>query len=517
MAAVAACLVLLLALGSGCACSKLPFRSEDVLPALPHHVSWPVLNTLHNAVDLLPQFVAAVSPTSNVSTWKGACFYETQAWLEITETSGNATGGGVLYIETSNGHSWTCMDLYVFATPFRVSWDFYFIARKHTLTIDKWQEGELEYVKERGFSIFLMKAGMLGTLTALWDVLPIFSNTGWGQSSNIDFLQRHMGATFTKRAPPYASNFSIEDIHSGDFLVLSKIRGRWGGFETLEKWVTGAYAGHTAVCLRDEKGKLWVGESGHENAKGEEIIVLISWEDWWSAQLQDAANPQVALLPLHPKLRAKFNQTAALIYARERDGKPYGYHNMIFSWIDTPIANYPPPLDANLVASVITVWTRLQPAYAANMWNEALNKRLGTKGLDLPSIIWEGEQRGIPFDQLLTIPEQDDWVYSDGKSTSCVAFVLGMYKEAGLFGELADAIQVTEFTIRDAYMLKFFEDNQSRLPSWCNANDNPPFPYCQLLGDYRLELPDYNTLEPYAHMDERCPSLPPNYYRPDNC
>ncbi|KAJ7090603.1 hypothetical protein O6H91_Y581000 [Diphasiastrum complanatum] len=101
MAAVAACLVLLLALGSGCACSKLPFRSEDVLPALPHHVSWPVLNTLHNAVDLLPQFVAAVSPTSNVSTWKGACFYETQAWLEITETSGNATGGGVLYIETN--------------------------------------------------------------------------------------------------------------------------------------------------------------------------------------------------------------------------------------------------------------------------------------------------------------------------------------------------------------------------------------------------------------------------------
>lgn len=27
----------------------------------------------------------------------------------------------------------------------------------------------------------------------------------------------------------------------------------------------------------------------------------------------------------------------------------------------------------------MSMWTRVQPAYAANMWNEALNKRLGTE------------------------------------------------------------------------------------------------------------------------------------------
>lgn len=31
------------------------------------------------------------------------------------------------------------------------------------------------------------------------------------------------------------------------------------------------------------------------------------------------------------------------------------------------------------VISVMSMWTRVQPAYAANMWNEALNKRLGTE------------------------------------------------------------------------------------------------------------------------------------------
>lgn len=31
----------------------------------------------------------------------------------------------------------------------------------------------------------------------------------------------------------------------------------------------------------------------------------------------------------------------------------------------------------------MTVWTQMQPAYAGNMWNEALNKRLGTQVREL--------------------------------------------------------------------------------------------------------------------------------------
>lgn len=62
-------------------------------------------------------------------------------------------------------------------------------------------------------------------------------------------------------------------------------------------------------------------------------------------------------------------------------------------------------------------------------------------------ILEETERRGISFDELLTIPENDEWVYSDGKSTTCVAFILQMYKAAGIFGPVADSIQVTEFTV----------------------------------------------------------------------
>ncbi|XP_019249828.1 PREDICTED: uncharacterized protein LOC109228993 isoform X2 [Nicotiana attenuata] len=469
---------------------KVPFHPKDILPFLPRQVSWPILNSLHSAVDLMPTFVGVAS--NNILEWKGACFYKNIAWLELHNKSQSQFGGGTLHIKVSNAHSWTCMDLYIFATPYRVTWDYYLLSREHTLEIEEWEsQAELEYVKHKGISIFLMQAGMLGTLSALWDVLPLFTNTGWGENSNIGFLKKHMGASFEKRPQPWVTNFTTDDIHSGDFLALSKIRGRWGGFETLEKWVSGAYAGHSAVCLRDSEGKLWVGESGNENDKGEDVIALLPWEEWWEFELsKDDSNPHIALLPLHPDLRAKFNETAAWEYAKSMDGQPYGYHNLIFSWIDTIDGNYPSPLDAHLVASVMTVWNQLQPAYASNMWNEALNKRLGT---------------------------QDDWVYSDGKSTSCVAFILETYKEAGLFGELASSIQVTEFTIKDAYSLKFFETNSSRLPKWCNADDSVKLPFCQIRGKYRMELPGYNSMDLYPHMNERCPSMPPKYYRPQGC
>ncbi|PIA27481.1 hypothetical protein AQUCO_07700034v1 [Aquilegia coerulea] len=372
---------------------KTPFHPKDLLPLLPRKISWPILNSLNSPINLLPTFVGSASFVNTSLGWKGACFYNTSAWMEFHNNSGTQFGGGTLHIKTANAHSWTCMDLYIFATPYRVTWDYYFLGRDHTLLFKEWEgKAEYEYVKNKGVSIFLMESGMLGTLQALWDVFPLFSNTGWGESSNLAFLKKHMMAEFEERPMPWVTNISVDDVHSGDFLAISKIRGRWGGFETLEKWVTGAYAGHTAVLLKDPEGKLWVGESGNEN-----------------------------------------------------------------------------------------------------------------------------EERGLPFDKLLAIPEQDDWLYSDGKSTSCVVFILEMYKQAGLFDPITSSIQATEFTIKDTYTLNFFENDPSHLPKWCNAGDSVKLPFCQIKGKYRMELPGYNTMKPYPHMNERCPSLPPDYNRVQNC
>ncbi|CAK9317701.1 unnamed protein product [Citrullus colocynthis] len=509
---------------------KSPFSLRDVLPLLPRKVSWRVLNYFNSAADLLPSFVGAVSSPEKSVQWQGACFYKNTAWLEFHNKSGSQYGGGTLHIKVSNAHSPTCMDVYIFATPYRWTWDNYFLSREHTLEFPQWQgKEEFEYVrshsinhlkvKRAGVSVFLMQAGVWKSIEALYNLVALFVNSEWGEESNIKFLEKEMGTTFKQRPHPWPTKLNVDDIHSGDFLALSKIRGLSGAFETLEKWVTGSYAGHSALCLRDSKRNLWVAESGRGNDGMEgDIIDVLPWDEWWEYELnKDESNPHIALLPLHPDLRAKFNEAAAWEYVRTMVGKPYGYHNLIFSWIDTTHGNFPSPLDAHMVGSAMTIWNQMQPTFAGKLWNEALNKRLGTKGLELAEILVEVEKQGSSFGELLAIPEQDEWTYNDGKSATCVAFVVQIYKAAGLFGPLASSIQATEFTVKDAYTLKFYENNSSRLPKWCNAGDNVnKLPYCQILGKYRMELPGYNTIPPYQHMNERCPSLP-NYFHPKNC
>jgi hypothetical protein len=84
-----------------------------------------------------------VTPYNGSIQWKGACFFDNEAKLEFTQggdTNGSGLGGAILYLKTGEAHSWTCMDLYVFATPYRITWDYYFSAREHTLKLDSWEE-----------------------------------------------------------------------------------------------------------------------------------------------------------------------------------------------------------------------------------------------------------------------------------------------------------------------------------------------------------------------------------------
>lgn len=76
------------------------FAPSDILPLLPRSIAMPVLNTLHNAVDLLPKFVGAVSSGNDTVLWNGTCFYRNEAYMEYTEPKGEGhNGGGILHIK----------------------------------------------------------------------------------------------------------------------------------------------------------------------------------------------------------------------------------------------------------------------------------------------------------------------------------------------------------------------------------------------------------------------------------
>ncbi|CAI5527158.1 unnamed protein product [Closterium sp. Naga37s-1] len=407
-------------------------------------------------------------------------------------------------------------------------------------------------VQQWGVAVFRLPHGLWGAVTALLQLLPLASDSSVGEAAQLRFLQQHMHASFHPHVPlapppdlslPAATAF----LSSGDLLLTSKFRGPWGLFETIEKWVTGSYAAHAALLLRTDaagvgavgggdggdggegvgevrEGELWVAESGRISVAGRPEIAVERFSEWYSRMQRDPSGQHVVVLRLGEEG-----------WRRWDNGRAWAF-----------------------VAALAAVWSRVQPEYAARIWNEALNRRLGTQNLSLEQVLVECQRRNISFGQLLALPEQDSWRYSDGLSLSCVAFALRVWKEAGVFGPMGEHINVSEFTIRDAYQLQLFASNASHLPSWCFSQDQSEEEqagqqeeqeqhrrressggrkggdkergreqggegaggvraWCQLLGKWRFDLPGFNSIPLYDHMNERCPTLPPNYMRPSFC
>ncbi|KAL4580811.1 hypothetical protein LXL04_017015 [Taraxacum kok-saghyz] len=85
-----------------------------------------------------------------------------------------------------------------------------------------------------------------------------------------------------------------------------------------------------------------------------------------------------------------FSNTITAPQSRVFDSQPIGNLGF-FDFLEFLIApqsifhclfDYRNTLDIFQVISIMSMWTRMQPAYAANMWNEALNMRLGTEVID---------------------------------------------------------------------------------------------------------------------------------------
>jgi hypothetical protein len=231
-------------------------------------------------------------------------------------------------------------------------------------------------------------------------------------------------------------------------------------------------------------------------------------------QWADNASFNVVVLPLKPEVQAQFNETAVYEWFKTVEGTPYGYHNFIFGWIDTPSSNMPPFLQPELLPIAFRAVEELIPEAIATVYNLAINKRLGTEYLSVSSLEVEAvKQNTTLLDSMATVKEEG-WWYPDGVSYVCSSFVLAAYKRSGILGDLD--LQATEFTPRDVYTIDLFDLNYSR-PQVC-VDADPSLPYCQILGKYRMNLgSEYSSITPYSHMAENCPTIAPDLYRPQGC
>ena len=147
-----------------------------------------------------------------------------------------------------------------------------------------------------------------------------------------------------------------------------------------------------------------------------------------------------------------------------------------------------------------------------------MNHRIRQKLTETGRNIWkEGEiydykttvdflstELNMSIEELLAIPEQDTWTYSTHKSRAFTpgTFVAAAIEAYGIFHGME--VNTSEFTVPDIYRLNIY-DKEFERPDICWEADYD-LPYCQLFGKYRINLPDYSTIEGYKHMNEACPN-----------
>jgi len=384
---------------------------------------------------------------------------------------------------------------------------------------------ELFDIGQNGFRVFLFSNGPEDTIKFVTSTVelftPEFSGPGVQPSDaaeNIAFLTAYTDFIYESRGDVQNVDIDTSEINSGDFFGITRL----DGLDPMICWGMGGTTGHTATAL-------WVGD---ELNVCESTVKDVYWPTNgvqctpWDRWIEQARNASFNLVhvPLSPEYSAMYNATAAREYFMTVEGLPYGYHNFLFGWIDTVMDNFPclPPNYDQCLTTQLTmigsgIFDRIDPFLANRMYNEAFNKRLNADIQGGTAEIYEYAmtQEGITFEKLITMPEQDSWVYSNGKSMVCDVFVCSMWKAGGLFGDLTDQFQCTELTPRDVYSIAFFNSNYTR-PTQCVEAD-PDSSFCQLSGAYRMTLPGWNTKTPYPNMGNNCPGLPPNYDQPTQC
>lgn len=116
-------------------------------------------------------------------------------------------------------------------------------------------------------------------------------------------------------------------------------------------------------------------------------------------------------MPLSDERRAMYNETAATEYFHKVQGLPYGFHNFIYGWIDTPTANFPRVLPDALVPVAFSIIEHFDRNLTDTFFTAGLNKHLDTKGLNISEVALEASRRGMNISEVFAIVEEDGWEY----------------------------------------------------------------------------------------------------------
>jgi len=500
--------------GSSYSQSRRPLaQTNDIMRCKPDNVDY---------MKMMAQTAVDTPKADTVYNHKmSACFDHT----EISYHWDSANQVSVLINVFNPAASMFCSDNYLLQVGNSVQFVNLFRHGKHTHTFKNLSTDDIDVVNFVGPRALILCDNIAHLIPDLFKTIGLFLGgigiTTWNipffglkpykmqKEWNVDFIKKATGYQWHKRDEKKIYIPPKESIQSGDFFAIT----RFDGLDQIIEYGTGSHSGHSVTAVWDhDENELYIVESqdgwywklGHGLQRNK-------YADWMVAA--QAAGMNVVHMPLKKELAAKYDEKAVWKWFKTVEGTPYGYRNFLFSWIDTEFDNYPPLLDINFAYMAFTLLSHFDKKVGELLIGEALNHRLGTTGLDLGQIPAEASRQGRTMNSLFAEVEVEGTPYSDGPQYVCSCFVAAIWKRAGIFGDME--INATEFTPKDIYELQVY-DTTTPLPDVCKAND-PELPYCQLFGEYEMNMPNYNTVPMYSNMNERCPTKAPLYTRPDGC
>lgn len=361
--------------------------------------------------------VAALnSKTTQSDEWRNFCFKKNSASFRwINERTAEVT-------ITSTGKTATtkCSDTYALTDIFNHDLKVIDTEGDHKIIYTFEDDNEVEYVKKWGLKILRLCDSHVDLLPDVLLTLKLFLAD--------PFVEGPKGEKVPSWLRDYVYKYHYKWLHKWQGMKLfkrkqkAKIDGDWmrknaksgdilcrfagTGLSSLIMWGTGSRCSHIAMFMwgrGTETGDLFVVQS---NGRG---IWKQPVDDFW----KENDGTAVAMLPLHPDWRKKFDTEKAWNWFETVKGEPYGFGNFLFGYFDTPNQNFPQVIDEDSWMTFMMILNDLPFAgkkVVDFIWTRALNKRLGTEGLDFKEVVAETVKRGMTLGELMAVPEKEEWL-----------------------------------------------------------------------------------------------------------
>ena len=444
------------------------------------------LFSLGNASDyygFIPSRLGTVYPNSEIQL-------HNDCWKNITV----GLYDNQLSIQSFNKKSLLCMSTIILGTHYHLRDEHMLFPTHNTYTLT---DQEILDSSLYGVGIYQLNGSLIETLDNLYLTWSLFEGNKMEQY-NVNFLKEKMNLTLDK--PTLYPIPKSSELKSGDCIFIRVL----DGLDPLIMWGTGSHVGHVAVFLNTKDGP-YIFESTDVNPFGKAYwpppygFIKTPYNKW--IKQAQAANFEAVVVKIQDKFSEMIddNLDNILEWWSKNEGTGYGYPNFIWGWVDTINCNFPKPLDSHLFTLTVSFLDRydMLTYNITQMIVDPLNKRLETYyGLN-ETLTWNGMldwsyMTNTTLWYLGILPEKDNWLYENKFSRVCNTLILTLFK---LVGIVPESIQVTEFTPKDFYQLKI----------WDNM--------FQILGKYQINLSGFNTIDFYTEMNQKCPTIPTKYER----